>query len=265
MIILLYVMLIADLTAAFFVTPIIVIRTSISTSRTTTTTRRYNWLGDLWDEVIEFSTYGPGERKILKARRQAQQEGETTLESITTEAFNEAKRNVAQQNNVAPNNLKASSSRSQSLLALENTESSGSTDSISLGAFQAAVASSVLLQEGNPPLDMDFDGYALRDLLVEKWGVPLDIDFQRGLSQQAIYCIVLPVAFGSKWCRHESERSYLMHLQGVVEVLQKYNNLELFLDFLKTTNKTPKAGTEFVPFRLEVSESQLKQILYGEL
>jgi hypothetical protein len=253
MIILLYIMLIVDVTAAFFVAPIIIIRTS--TSRTTTTTRRYNWLGDLWDEVIEFSTYGPGERKLLKARRQAQQKDGSTLESISTEAFNEAKRNLA------PNNLKASSSKSQSLL-LEDIESSGSTGSISLNAFRAAVASSKLLQEEETPLDTDFDGYALRDLLVEKWGVPLDIDFQRGLSQPAIYCIVLPVAFGSKWCRHESERSYLMHLQGVVEVLQKYNNLELFLDFLKTTNKTPKAGTESVPFRLEVSEAQLEQILY---
>jgi hypothetical protein len=36
----------------------------------------HNFLGDLWDEVIEFSTLGPGERKFLKQQRRQQQDEE---------------------------------------------------------------------------------------------------------------------------------------------------------------------------------------------
>jgi Domain of unknown function (DUF3067) len=109
--------------------------------------------------------------------------------------------------------------------------------------------------------DLDFDGYALRDLLISKWGVPLDIDFQRGYSQQTVYCTILPVVFGSRKCRHVQELDYLMHLQAVVEILHAYNNLEEFREFIETTNRTPKPGVESVPFRLELSPRQLSKVL----
>jgi hypothetical protein len=40
----------------------------IAPKRPVVPTRQCNWIGDLWTEVIEFSTYGPGERKLLKVR-----------------------------------------------------------------------------------------------------------------------------------------------------------------------------------------------------
>jgi len=119
-------------------------------------------------------------------------------------------------------------------------------DSLSLEAFQSAVVSKEKEEE-----DVDFDGYKLRDLLIEKWGVPLDIDFQRGIGGQTVYCTVLPVAYGSKKCRHESELDYLMHLQGVIEIIIS----------LQKTRRSPKPGVESVPFLLELDSQSLKQIL----
>ena len=111
--------------------------------------------------------------------------------------------------------------------------------------------------------DLDMDGYALRDLLVSKWGAPLDVDFQRGAvaGAAAVYCTVLPVAFGSRKCRHLNELDYLMHLQGVVEILHKYDNLDEFCAFVETTDFIPKPGTSSAPYRMRLSEDDLNKIL----
>jgi hypothetical protein len=74
---------------------------------------------------------------------------------------------------------------------------------------------------------------------------------------------VLPVAFGSSKCRHRSEMDYLMHLQAVVEVLHKYDNLDPFIFFVKKSSRVPKPGVESVPFLMNLDRSSLKQILYG--
>ncbi|KAI2495205.1 hypothetical protein MHU86_19302 [Fragilaria crotonensis] len=147
-------------------------------------------------------------------------------------------------------------------------------DALSLGNFRKAVAnqasslsSNDVVDDDNDPTmmvnkqsNLEFDGYALRDLLVAKWGVALDVDFQR-VAGDSVYCTILPVAFGSRKCQHETELAYLMHLQGVVEVLEKYQNLDLFVDFIATTPKVPKAGTDSVPFRMELSDNDLNKIL----
>lgn len=123
------------------------------------------------------------------------------------------------------------------------------------------------------PLLDDFDGYALRDLLVSKWGVPLDVDFERRgyyssatttttTTTPSVYVTVLPVAFGNRrLCRHETELDYLMHLQAVVEILHRYDNLEPWRFFLESTSKSPKPGVESVPFRLTLSPSDLANVL----
>ncbi|KAG7373934.1 protein of unknown function DUF3067 containing protein [Nitzschia inconspicua] len=212
-----------------------------------TETRRNNWLVDLWEEVIEFSTYGPGERKILKAKRKAAATKDTNNDNDTSSlaSFQQAKKKIG----VTENN--------SSIDNIGNDDDS----SVSLQAFQSAVAKA---DNGNNVNDIGFDGYALRDLLIAKWGVPLDIDFQRGYTQQTVYCTVLPVAFGSSKCRHANEMEYLMHLQAVVETLHEYNNLEEFCDFVSKTSRRPKPGVESVPFRLELSPQQLQKVLGGE-
>ena len=187
-----------------------------------------NWIADTFNELIEFSTLGPGERKLLKAKRDKaatnSQIEEEEEDDVSMESFQRAAEIIG---SYSPNEYPTT------------TE-----DSLSLEAFQSAVVS-------KEEEDVDFDGYKLRDLLIEKWGVPLDIDFQRGIGGQTVYCTVLPVAYGSKKCRHESELDYLMHLQGVIEIIIS----------LQKTRRSPKPGVESVPFLLELDSQSLKQIL----
>ena len=62
----------------------------------------------------------------------------------------------------------------------------------------------------------------------------------------------------------ETELDYLCHLQAVVEILQKYDQLDYVLAQLNETNKKPRAGTSpliAVPLRLDLTEEQVNQIL----
>ena len=56
------------------------------------TTLRQNWLGDLSEEVIEFSTYGPSERKLLKERREkaAVEEARKNGGDVSMDSFQKA-------------------------------------------------------------------------------------------------------------------------------------------------------------------------------
>jgi hypothetical protein len=208
----------------------------IAPERPVVPTQQCSWIGDLWTEVIEFSTYGPGERKLLKERRRV---GAALLEEeeeeLSLESFQQAKNKEGTSNDESGN---------------------PGMEDLLLEAFRAGVAATS--EAPSSPTDL-LDGYALRDLLISRWGAPLDVDFQR--QPRVVYCTVLPVAFGSRKCQHESEISYLMHLQGVIEILQKYNNLDSFVNFLLTTDKTPRVGTDSLPFRLQLSDEQLNKIL----
>jgi hypothetical protein len=209
-----------------------------------------NWIGDLWSEIIEFSTYGPGERAILAERRKAAAAASKTDQKTSS---------------IDDNDL--SLSAFQAAKANINETGTGTTQSegpdLSPSAFRAAVASSGSSSASPNDGESDtFDGYALRDLLVSKWGASLDVDFQRDVALSCVYCTVLPVAFGQKSkCRHESELDYLMHLQGIIEVLRQYDNLDSFVRFLETTSKAPKSGTDSVPYRMLLTDEQLRKIL----
>ena len=64
----------------------------------------------------------------------------------------------------------------------------------------------------------EFDGYAMRDVIYNKWGVCYDIDFQPVMTFgfRDLYLNVLPFRLGGKKFRHETELDYLCHLQAVV-------------------------------------------------
>eukprot|EP00535_Pseudo-nitzschia_heimii_P006994 CAMPEP_0197190248 /NCGR_PEP_ID=MMETSP1423-20130617/21293_1 /TAXON_ID=476441 /ORGANISM="Pseudo-nitzschia heimii, Strain UNC1101" /LENGTH=214 /DNA_ID=CAMNT_0042642589 /DNA_START=127 /DNA_END=772 /DNA_ORIENTATION=- len=210
-------------------------------------------VGDLWEEIIEFSTYGPAERAVLKAQREKAAAAARKAEGgdISMDSFQRAQQKY--ESKPSDSNEESSSTTSSSSPSLDDE------NSLSMQAFQAAVVASGTRENNDE--NIDFDGYKLRDLLVERWGVPLDVDFQRGYGGGTVYCTVLPVAFGSKRCRHESELDYLMHLQAVVDVLKKYDNLDPFIFFIKKTNKQPKPGVESAPYLMKLNEEQLKKIL----
>ena len=119
-----------------------------------------------------------------------------------------------------------------------------------------------------PPDKSDFDGYKLRDLIVDKWGVPFDITFRPVTSlgreyqqsllsllsllpvhlltppETSIYANIMPVVLGGKNCQHKTELDYLSHLQAIMEILDKYPpNLQLLCENIRSTAKTPRGNT----------------------
>ena len=191
------------------------------------------WKGitELWDEIIEVSTYGPSERKILKAQRERQREYESLKDN--DEPIDNPRRR-----------------------SLDNDD-----DEAWINAFQAA--KNKRNNEVSQTTEIEFDGYAMRDLLMSKWGAPLDIDFQSSPMTSTLYCTILPVVgYGSSLrSRHSSELDYLMHLQAVVEILAKYDNLDTFINFVEMTKKAPKRGTDSVPYRMNLTEDDKEKIL----
>ena len=122
-------------------------------------------------------------------------------------------------------------------------------------------------EEAEEPVEeVEFDGYALRDAILNKFGVCWDVDFQRVESYgfRKVYLNILPFKLGSRRFRHASEWDYLCHLQAIVEILLKYNLLDSVLAQLEETKKKPRPGTSplvAVPLRLDLTEEQIDQIL----
>lgn len=195
------------------------------------------WSGikGLWNEVIEVSTYGPSERKMLKVQRERQIQMKDELEK-----------------GEPPSQISPTSE--------PDNELDFSNEEEWLESFKSAKKKQAENSFSGVE-NLEFDGYALQDLLVAKCGASLDIEFQR--FGDKLYCTVLPIlGFGTPLrSRHDTELDYLMHLQGVIEILRKYDNLEYFLAFVETTKKTPKRGTDAVLCRLNLSEEQAAQII----
>ena len=118
----------------------------------------------------------------------------------------------------------------------------------------------------NEIIENEFDGYALRDAIFTKYGKCYDVDFQpvQSFGFKELYLNILPFHLNGRRFRHETELDYLCHLQAVVEILIKYDQLEYVLYQLQETKKKPRAGTSplvAVPLRLKLDEDQLNSIL----
>jgi hypothetical protein len=150
----------------------------------------------------------------------------------------------------------------------EGEESPGSSQSssvdnedeegLSLSAFRKA-------REKKEP-EPEFDGHALRDVILEKWGACYDVDFNRvdSFGMRKVYLNILPFRLGRRPFRHKTEYDYLCHLQAVVEILQEYRQLDYDLYQIAETNKRPRPGTSplvAVPCRLDLTEEQVDTIL----
>lgn len=114
--------------------------------------------------------------------------------------------------------------------------------------------------------DDEFDGYAFRDIILEKWGGCFDVEFQpvRTFGFHELYLNIMPFRLGARRFRHSSEYDYLCHLQAVVEILIKYEQLDSVLAQIAETTKKPRPGTSplvAVPLRLDLSPEQLDEIM----
>ena len=138
------------------------------------------------------------------------------------------------------------------------------SDNLDVAAFQSELQSRQAQQP--PPDDEIFDGYALRDIILEKWGECFDVDFQPvdTFGMREIYLNVLPFKLGSRKFRHETELDYLCHCQAIVDILHKYNQVGNILWQIDQTNKKPRAGTSpliAVPLRLDLTPEEVNHIL----
>jgi hypothetical protein len=151
----------------------------------------------------------------------------------------------------------------------EDDDNNSDDDYLDVQAFQSELQKRQA--QPQPPDDDDdddevFDGYALRDIILEKWGECFDVDFQPvdTLGMREIYLNVLPFKLGSRKFRHETEMDYLCHCQAVVDILHKYDQVGNILWQIDQTNKKPRAGTSpliAVPLRLDLSPEEVNQIL----
>lgn len=111
-----------------------------------------------------------------------------------------------------------------------------------------------------------FDGYMMRDLIFTKWGECYDVDFNKvdTLGFKQVFLNVFPFKLGgrARW-RHDTELDYLMHLQAVVEILEKYEQLDHVIYQIQETNKVPKMGAPIkaVPIKLELTEDEINKIM----
>lgn len=130
--------------------------------------------------------------------------------------------------------------------------------------LQLDAASSEVRDQVQEALSADgFDGFALRDLLVEKWGKSYDVDFAvtQYLGRSSLYLNVFPWTIDREPFRHESEADYLEHLQAVSELLVKWNRVALVKQQIRETKKEPRRGTiplKTVPLRLDLPDALVK-------
>lgn len=100
-------------------------------------------------------------------------------------------------------------------------------DSLDMDAFKARKAKQEDELRQQQEVESDFDGYALRDAIYEKWGLCYDLDFNPvdSFGFRGLYLNVLPFHLGGRRFRHDTELDYLCHLQAIVEILQKYDQV----------------------------------------
>mmetsp|Transcript_17229 Transcript_17229/g.26666 ORF Transcript_17229/g.26666 Transcript_17229/m.26666 type:complete len:278 (+) Transcript_17229:313-1146(+) len=149
-------------------------------------------------------------------------------------------------------------------------EDNDEEEEISLEAFQAEMAKRTKGESSSSSntiteLD-DFGGYDMRDAILEKWGFCFDLDFNRvdSFGFRNLYLNVMPFRLGSKRFRHKTEMDYLCHLQAIVEILMKYDQLEYVLYQIEETKKKPRGSTSpliAVPLRLNLTPEQVKDIM----
>ncbi len=134
---------------------------------------------------------------------------------------------------------------------------------LSLGAFQQAKKKQKQQQNKAPE---SFDGYALRDVIFKKCGFCYDFNFNRVDSwrDRQLFLNIMPYKLGRKPFRHDTELDYLSHLQAVVEILRKYEQLDYVLEQISDTDKKPIGGRSpvvAVPIRLDLTKDQVDKII----
>jgi len=120
-------------------------------------------------------------------------------------------------------------------------------DDASMEAFRALMKNSWDGSEfPEEDCNKEFDGYQFRDLIVDKWGVPYDIQIKREmfLGKPMIFLNVMWKYLGQQ-SFHLDEQEYLEHLQAIAELCVKWERVDHLKDLVKECRKRPKAYEGF--------------------
>ncbi|GMH70046.1 hypothetical protein TrST_g7269 [Triparma strigata] len=205
------------------------VRSFVMTPVPTTTRMIPTSLNNWFDEIIEMATLGPSERRLKKAKERQQ----------INDDYDAGDSRSVNDDDLTPAAFRLEISR---LDAEKERQSS-----------TAAVASE----------EPQFTGESFSSLLVKKYGAQLDVDLRpvTSFGKTSIYIAIMPLkAFGTRKSRFEAELPYLQHMQAVVEVLEKYGQLEEYVEFLEETEKRPRGGTSpliAVTWKMELSDEEV--------
>mmetsp|Transcript_7626 Transcript_7626/g.11443 ORF Transcript_7626/g.11443 Transcript_7626/m.11443 type:complete len:178 (+) Transcript_7626:44-577(+) len=99
-----------------------------------------------------------------------------------------------------------------------------------------------LNKQMKPEDSEEFDGYKLCDLIVNKWGMPYDLQLKKEVfaGKPMLYLNVMWKYLGQE-SFHLTEREYLEHLEAIAQLLIKWEKVQHVKDLIKTCRKRPKA------------------------
>lgn len=109
------------------------------------------------------------------------------------------------------------------------------------GRDMAAFRSSLIKQMKRSERE-EFSGYDMVDIIVEKWGVPHDIQIKKEVfaGKPLVFLNVMWKYLGQQ-SFHLSEREYLEHLEAIAQLLRQWDRVEHFKGLVKASRKRPNA------------------------
>jgi len=111
----------------------------------------------------------------------------------------------------------------------------------------------------------NFDGYKLRDLLLNKWGRSYDIQLKGTpwMNGQTLVTVNIMWKYQEQQSFHLSQEDYLCHLEAITHYLKKWNAVNHFIEYVNSTREKPRVA-KAVAVPIDISPEMARQ-LEGDL
>ncbi|CAM9315671.1 unnamed protein product [Discosporangium mesarthrocarpum] len=88
----------------------------------------------------------------------------------------------------------------------------------------------------------EFTGYDFFDLIVDKWGVPYDIQINKTVfAGKPVLCFNVMWKHLGQQSFHLTEQEYLEHLEALAQLLKEWDRVDHFKKVLREAKKQPNA------------------------